>query len=77
MTREQPTTLAPGQRATWRRTMRGGYGYTEDVPVVIRRVCRERITVEAPLRGGGVKVVSVLPCSLRVFRHEPEVSRGR
>lgn len=51
----------PGDRATWRYTPRGGYGYTMRVDVVVVSVGPARVQVEAPLERGGTKRVWVRP----------------
>ena len=41
---------APGDRARWAHTPRGGYGYTRDVPCLVVRVTPKRVTVRARLQ---------------------------
>jgi hypothetical protein len=55
----------PGELATWLHVPRGGYGYAYPVDVVVRKVGTKRVRVEAPLKGGGTRLVWVKPESLR------------
>jgi hypothetical protein len=48
----------------WRYTPRGGYGWTQRIPVVVSSIGPKRIRVRAPLKGGGEKLVWVNPESL-------------
>jgi hypothetical protein len=60
-----PPTFAAGDRVTWMREARGGYGYVMPVPAVVVRVNRVRVTIRARLAAGGSKLVSVTPSRLR------------
>ena len=56
---------APGDRVTWMREHRGGYGYVTPVPAIVERVTSKRVTIRAKLAAGGTKAVSVRPDRLR------------
>ena len=61
-----------GDRVTWHREMRGGYGYVVPVPAIVERVTPHRVRIRARLEAGGTKVVSVKPASLRARDyHDP------
>ena len=55
----------PGDRVTWLREHRGGYGYVTPVPAIVARVASKRVTIRAQLAAGGTKTVSVHPDRLR------------
>jgi hypothetical protein len=56
-----------GDRMEWHKIV-SNYGHVDIIPVIIRKIGK-RITVEAPLKNGGTKLVAVQPERLR------EVSR--
>ena len=60
-----PSPFAVGDRVTWMREARGGYGYVMPVPAVVERITRRRVTIRARLAAGGSKLVSVTPGRLR------------
>src|SRR5262249_7563605 len=60
--------LQIGQRAWWTRDC-SNYGHVEHIPVTIRRIGK-RITVEAPLRHGGTKMVAVTRGRLSVYEED-------
>ena len=65
--------MEPRERAIWRHELRGGYGYEEDVPVVIVRLTPKRVRVLAQTRSGAIVERSVSPDRLR----EPTVEDFR
>lgn len=56
--------FAPGDAVTWTHVPRGGWGYVWRVPARVVSVGRKRVTIDAALRRGGTKRVSVTPGSL-------------
>jgi hypothetical protein len=63
--------LQVGDRVTWRHELRGGYGYTEAIPAVVRsqwppvgKVGRVRVLLEVPLKAGGTRLVWVDPANV-------------
>ena len=57
--------MEPRERAIWCHEMRGGYGYKEDVPVLIVRRTAKRVRVLAQTRAGAIVERSVSPDRLR------------
>lgn len=49
---EQAAELVPGSAIIWRHELRGGYGYTEDIPGILRAVRGDRAQVEVRKRDG-------------------------
>jgi hypothetical protein len=60
-----------GQQVEWLKTVNHD-GHIDVIPVTIRKIGKTRITVEAPLNGGGTKLVAVLPYNLRPLRSGPQ-----
>ncbi len=58
--------IKPGMRLTWMHTQRGGYRFVQPVPVVVQWIGGKKVRVEAALRYGGSKSVSVTPDKLRL-----------
>ena len=54
----------PGDLARWRHVQRGGYGLIGFVNVVVHKVGKSRVQIEAPLRTGGTRLVWVAPINL-------------
>lgn len=50
--------LIVGQRVIWRRVRRGGYGYIERIPGIVRRIGK-RVTLCVTLASGNTKLVGV------------------
>lgn len=57
--------LTPGERVTWLHEQRGGYGFVIPVPATVVKVTAKRVTLDAELRYGGTKRVSVKPENIR------------
>jgi hypothetical protein len=63
MTDDSPVT--PGETVTWLHEQRGGYGFIIPVPATVVRATAKRVTIDAALRDGGTKRVTVKPEKLR------------
>jgi hypothetical protein len=48
-----------GERASWRRTVRGGYGFAQYTDVTIRKIGASSMQIEVPLRNGSSRLVWV------------------
>lgn len=57
--------MRPGTAVYWRHTFRGGYGYTELIPGIVRRVGPKRVLVEVAHRDGATALRWVKPENLR------------
>jgi hypothetical protein len=57
--------LQPDDRVIWLHQLRGGYSYTELIPITVVKLSAKRVQVEAPLKNSGTKRVSVNPANLR------------
>jgi hypothetical protein len=57
--------FSPGQRVTWVRQLRGGYGYTEAVPAIVLRVTDARVVISARNAAGARMRRTVMVTSLR------------
>ena len=53
-------------RVVWHRTRVAGLRFDGSIPEIVVRVTARRVTIDAELRGGGVKRVSVRPEHLRL-----------
>lgn len=49
----------PGDKVTWRHVPRGGYGYIFYVPATVVNATARRVIIDAQLKRGGTKRVSV------------------
>jgi hypothetical protein len=58
-------TLQSGERVTWLYESRGGYGYVTPVPATVVRVSAQRVTIDAALKNGGSRRVSVKRANIR------------
>lgn len=57
--------LRPADLVIWLYAPRGGWGFVSRVDGVVVRGGKSRVTIEVPLRAGGLKRVSVSPATLR------------
>jgi len=57
--------VTPGQAVTWLYVPRGGYGFVCPVPATVVSVSAKRVTIDAALRRGGTKRISVKRENLR------------
>ena len=57
------THLTVGDAMDWHKIV-SNYGHVSIIPVTVRKIGK-RITVEAPLKGGGTRLVAVTPQRLR------------
>ena len=62
--------IKPDMPVIWTRKLRGGYGYVERVLAIVQKVGAARVTIEAPLKHGGTKHVSVTPDRLELAASE-------
>jgi hypothetical protein len=58
------TTFEVGQRVVWHKVV-SAYGHVDVIPVTVRKIGALRVTVEAPLKDGGTRLVAVKPENLR------------
>jgi len=54
-----------GDKMQWRKVV-SNYGHEDLIPVVVRKIGK-RITVEAPLKNGGTRLVAVSPERLHPY----------
>jgi hypothetical protein len=57
-------TFEVGQAANWHKVV-SAYGHVDVIPVVIKKIGPQKITVEVPLKDGGTRLVAVKPENLR------------
>jgi hypothetical protein len=58
-------TFTPGESVTWLHEQRGGYGFIIPVPATVVKATAKRVVIDAALRSGGTKRVTVKPEKLR------------
>lgn len=58
------TDIQPEMTVVWAHEQRGGYGHVTYVWATVKRVGTTRVTIEAPLKRGGTKLVQVSPARL-------------
>lgn len=63
--------FACGDKATWLRVARGGYGYVQPIDVEIGEISGHRARVVAPLAAGGFKEVWVHLKNLKPRKKPP------
>ena len=54
-----------GDTVIWMHKPRGGYGYMIPVPATVVRIYRVNVLIEAKLKDGGTKIVTVKRASIK------------